>query len=63
MTADEFRHALAQLDLTVYGSAAALGLGLSTVYCYARGDRPIPEHVAKLVRALVKLRRFGEEPE
>jgi hypothetical protein len=53
--ADEFRRALAQLDLSIYGSAAALGLSVTTVHCYARGDRAIPEHVAKLVRALVKL--------
>jgi hypothetical protein len=61
MTAQEFRRALAQLDLTIYGAADALGIGMSSAYGYARGNRPIPEKIAITVRALVKLKSLGEE--
>jgi transcriptional regulator with XRE-family HTH domain len=55
MTAAEFRAALAALGLSVRRAATVLGIGLRTAYAYARGERPIPHTVAKLLRASLAL--------
>lgn len=57
MTAKEFHAALKKLDLSVYASAKVLCISLSQAQRYAAGTHPIPEKVAKLLRAMVALGR------
>jgi plasmid maintenance system antidote protein VapI len=55
MTPTQYRVACGRLHISVYASAAALGIHENTAYRYANGQRPIPESIAKLLRALVRL--------
>lgn len=55
MTPTEYRDACNQLGISIYTSSTVLCIGLQTAYRYSRGEKPIPEKIAKLLRALVTL--------
>ena len=55
MTNNQFRAALAALQLTQLEAAEWLGVSLRSVNGYA-ADKPIPEPVAKLLRLVVRLK-------
>lgn len=55
MTAAQYKAACKKLDISIYASAKVLGISLSSAQRYAGGQWPVPETVAKLLRALVKL--------
>lgn len=55
MTPKQFNAAVAKLGLSVYASAPALGISLRQAQRYSSGESPIPQTVAKLLRALVQL--------
>jgi hypothetical protein len=61
MTAKQYRDALKKLDLSVYASAKILCISLSQAQRYAAGTHPIPDKVAKLLRALAALKALGQE--
>jgi hypothetical protein len=54
MTPAEFCTALGTLGLSVRRAAPELGVSLRTAYGWARGEWPIPETAAKLVREMLK---------
>lgn len=53
--AAQYKAACKTLDISIYASARVLGISLSSAQRYAGGQWPVPETVAKLLRALVKL--------
>lgn len=55
MNAKEYKQACRKLGISIYASAKVLGISLSSAQRYAGGQWPVPETVAKLLRALVKL--------
>ena len=55
MTPLQYKAAIEKLGLSIVGSAAPLGVSKRTAQCYAYGERPIPETVAKLLRAMIRL--------
>jgi hypothetical protein len=55
MNADQYRKACAQLAITVRRSAEVLSVSERQAYRYANGRSPVPEMVAKLLRALIRL--------
>jgi transcriptional regulator with XRE-family HTH domain len=52
----EFRKACEKLGITVQQSAEVLSLSEKQVYRYANGRAPVPESIAKLLRAMIRLR-------
>lgn len=56
MTPQQYVAHLRRLGLTPYGAGPALGICRRQSIRYAMGHAPVPEVVAKLVRALVELR-------
>jgi hypothetical protein len=54
MTSAEFRASLATLELSVRRAAPELGVCLRTAYGWARGEWPIPETAARLIRGLIR---------
>jgi hypothetical protein len=55
VTAAQYRKACATLGISIYASAKALSISLRTAQYYAAGGKPIPEHIAKLLRAMIRL--------
>lgn len=55
MTALEYRAARNKLGISIEESAGVLGISRATAYRYEAGQWDVPETVAKLLRALVKL--------
>jgi predicted transcriptional regulator len=55
MKAESYVKALAKLGLSPYSAAPHLGISRAMSFRYAAGSHAIPETVAKLVRALVRL--------
>jgi hypothetical protein len=55
MTAYQYKIALNRLNLSNAESAKALGISLASHKRYRVGSHPIPETVAKLLRAMVRL--------
>jgi hypothetical protein len=55
MTPTQYRAACAKLGITVYASAKALGVAERTAQRYALGEQRIPEPIAKLLRAMIRL--------
>lgn len=53
MTANQFRAALARLDLSQVGAARLVGSDPRTARRWALGEREIPECVAILLRLLI----------
>lgn len=60
MTSNQYRAALAALDLTQAGAAEFLGISIRSSHGYANGE-PIPEAIAKLLRLMVKLKIKPED--
>jgi hypothetical protein len=58
MTAKEYIQHCERLGMTVYASAAALGISQSSAQRYGAGKWPVPETVAKLLRALVEVKNL-----
>ena len=57
MTSASYIEALRKLGLTPYAAAPVIGVSIRQSLRYASGDTPIPEVVAKLVRAFALLGR------
>jgi hypothetical protein len=55
MTPTQYRAACAKLNISIIKSGEALGVDKRTGQRYAAGDIPIPETVAKLLRAMIRL--------
>jgi hypothetical protein len=55
MTALQYRKACATLGISVYKSGEVVGVTKRQAYRYASGETPVPEIVAKLLRALIRL--------
>lgn len=55
MTEKTYIRLLAKLELTPYGAGPELGISPRMSMRYAAGTHPIPDTVAKLLRAMVKL--------
>ena len=53
-----YREACATLKISVYASADVLGISLRQAQRYASGESPVPDTVAKLLRALIALGRL-----
>jgi hypothetical protein len=60
MTRSEYNFVLHELGLTSYSAPAALGISRRQSYRYAAGDQPVPDVVAKLLAALIELRRYED---
>lgn len=55
MTAKQYIAACKSLGISpAYGAAAALGVSVASAQRYAKGTWPVPETVAKLLRALIE---------
>lgn len=61
MTPQQYVSHLRRLGLTTSAAAPVLGILRRQSFRYAAGDAPIPEVVAKLVRALVEAQRRAAE--
>lgn len=59
MTNKQFKAAIESLGMTQASAAEFLGVGLRTAHGWANSD-PVPVHVAKLLRLMIKL---GIKPE
>lgn len=55
MTSAQYRKACKALGISVYASAKVLGISNSTAQRYAYDRAVIPETIAKLLRAMVRL--------
>jgi hypothetical protein len=55
MTATQYRKACEQLGLSIIKSADALAISPRQAQRYSLGERPIPETIAKLLRAMIRL--------
>jgi hypothetical protein len=55
MTPLQYRAACDKLGLTIVGSGPVLGVSKRQAQRYAHGEQPIPETVAKLLRAMIRL--------
>lgn len=55
MTKLQYISACKKLDITVNASAKVLGISRASAHRYAAGQWDVPETVAKLLRAMVKL--------
>jgi hypothetical protein len=55
MTGAQYRKMCDKLGISIYASAKVLGVNLRTAQRYAAEETAIPEPVAKLLRAMVKL--------
>jgi hypothetical protein len=55
MTTDEYRAACEALRIDIQTSAQALCISRQQAYRYAWGESVIPEKIAKLLRAMVRL--------
>jgi hypothetical protein len=55
MSAKQYRDACTKLGISIYASAKVLGISLSSAQRYAKGSHEIPDTVARLLRALVRL--------
>jgi hypothetical protein len=55
MTANQYRKALEKLGLSFAKSATALDISQRSSYYYAAGKKPVPEYIAKLLRAMIRL--------
>lgn len=60
MTNEQYRKALAKLDLTQGQAAKFLGISIRTSNGYAN-DRVIPEYIAKLLRLMIRLKLKPED--
>lgn len=56
MTGDEFKAAIARLDMTQDGAGDWLNLSRRTINGYANDGHAIPEALAKLLRLMVRLK-------
>jgi DNA-binding transcriptional regulator YiaG len=61
MTADEYRAAIAQLDLQQTAAARLLGVDARTSRRWACGERDIPGPAARFLRYLIATRRTGAQ--
>jgi hypothetical protein len=61
MTENQYVRQLAKLGLSPYNAAPHLGISWRMSYRYSAGTHPIPETVAKLVRAMVTLKALGHD--
>jgi hypothetical protein len=55
MTPNQYRSAIEKLGLSQVRAAAFLGVSVRSSHGYARGEYPVPEAVAKLLRLMVRL--------
>jgi hypothetical protein len=60
MTANQYRRALEELELSQARAAEWLSISTRTAHGYANGA-PIPEPVAKLLRLMVRLKLKPED--
>ncbi len=61
MTADEYREALARLDLSQVAGARLLGVDDRTSRRWATGERDVPGPAARFLNYLIALRKTGAQ--
>jgi DNA-binding transcriptional regulator YiaG len=61
VTADEYRNALAQLDLSQVAAARLLGVDDRTSRRWAAGERDVPPPAARFLQYLIATRKTGEQ--
>lgn len=59
MTADEYREALARLDLSQVGAARLLGVDERTSRRWANGERDIPPPASRFLQYLIATGKTG----
>lgn len=59
MTADEYREAIAALELSQVGAAKLLGVDARTSRRWALGEREIPPPAARFLQYLIATRKTG----
>ena len=60
VTADEYRAAIARLDLSQVAAARLLGVDDRTSRRWATGERDVPPPVQRFLRYLIATKRSGE---
>jgi hypothetical protein len=61
MTANQYRKAIEDLEMSQARAAEFLGVSLRTSQGYALGEYPVPEGFAKLLRLMVRLKLKPED--
>ena len=61
MTADEYRDAIALLDLSQVAAARLLGVDDRTSRRWATGERDVPPPAERFLRYLIATRKTGEQ--
>lgn len=61
MTADDYRDALARLDLSQVAAARLLGVDDRTSRRWATGERDVPPPAERFLRYLIATRKTGEQ--
>ena len=63
MTPNQYRAAIKVLGLSQHRAGDFLGIGHRTSQGYALGEQSVPEHIAKLLRLMIKLELKPEDVE
>jgi DNA-binding transcriptional regulator YiaG len=61
MTADEYREALARLDLSQVAAARLLGVDDRTSRRWATGERDVPGPASRFLNFLIAIRKTGAQ--
>lgn len=61
MTPDEYRDAIARLDLSQVAAARLLGVDERTSRRWATGEREVPPPAVRFLRYLIATRKTGEQ--
>lgn len=61
MTANQYRKAIEDLEMSQARAAEFLGVSLRTSQGYALGEYPVPEAAAKLFRLMIRLKLKPED--
>jgi len=61
MNSQEYRNAIAALDLSQVRAAHLLGVDARTSRRWATGERPVPDTVVRFLRLVMALRMTGED--
>jgi len=61
MTADEYREAIARLDLSQVAAARLLGVDDRTSRRWATGERDVPPPASRFLQYLIATRKSGEQ--
>lgn len=61
MTADEYRDAIARLELTQVAAARLLGVDGRTSRRWANGERDVPAPAVRFLQYLIAIRKTGEQ--